>query len=123
VLAWYEHQRSYPWCVPASAVGLAAAREECHDRNGWWCSGWEVWCAGIWPGFGAGRDSREAMLMALLIALSVDLVVVVAFAAFVPGRRRWLRGQPGEFAGAIRVSSGGVGPRAQVTGPLAADVT
>jgi hypothetical protein len=32
----------------------------------------------------------------------------VAFAAFVFERRRWLKRQPGEFAGAIRVSSGDV---------------
>ena len=44
------------------------------------------------------------MVIALLIALGVDLAVVVAFAAFVVGRRRWLKRQPGEFAGAIRVS-------------------
>ena len=48
------------------------------------------------------------MLIALLIVLGVDLVVVVAFAAFVFGRRRWLKRQPGEFAGAIRVSGGDV---------------
>ena len=48
------------------------------------------------------------MLIALLIALGVDLVVVVAFAVFVFTRRRWLKRQPGEFAGAIRVSSGDV---------------
>lgn|SRR5512142_977270 len=48
------------------------------------------------------------MLIALLIVLGVDLIVVVAFAAFVVGRRRWLKRQPGEFAGAIRVSSGDV---------------
>ena len=48
------------------------------------------------------------MLIALLIVLGVDLVVVVAFASFVFGRRRWLKRQPGEFAGAIRVSGGDV---------------
>lgn len=48
------------------------------------------------------------MLIALLIALGVDLIVVVAFAGFVLGRRRWLKRQPGEFAGTIRVSSGDV---------------
>jgi hypothetical protein len=48
------------------------------------------------------------MLIALLIVLGVDLIVVAAFAAFVFGRRRWLKRQPGEFAGAIRVSSGDV---------------
>jgi len=46
------------------------------------------------------------MLIALLAILGVDLVVIVAFAVFVFGRRRWLKRQPGEFAGAIRVSSG-----------------
>jgi hypothetical protein len=57
---------------------------------------------------------REAMLIALLIALGVDLIVVVVFAAFVLVRRQWLERQPGEFAGAIRVSSGdidGLGPK------------
>ena len=48
------------------------------------------------------------MLIALLVVLGVDLIVVVAFAALVFGRRRWLKRQPGEFAGAIRVSSGEV---------------
>jgi hypothetical protein len=55
-----------------------------------------------------GRDDGEAMLIALLAILGVDLIVVVAFAAFVLGRRRWLKRQPGEFAGAIRVSGGDV---------------
>jgi hypothetical protein len=48
------------------------------------------------------------MLIALLVVLGVDLIVVVAFAALVLGRRRWLKRQPGEFAGAIRVSSGDI---------------
>ena len=48
------------------------------------------------------------MLIALLAVLGVDLIVVVAFAALVFGRRRWLKRQPGEFAGAIRVSSGDI---------------
>ena len=48
------------------------------------------------------------MLIALLVVLGVDLIVVVAFAAFVLGRRRWLKRQPGAFAGAIRVSGGDV---------------
>jgi UPF0716 family protein affecting phage T7 exclusion len=39
------------------------------------------------------------MLIALLIALGVDLVVMVTVAVFVIGRRRWLKRQPGEFAG------------------------
>ena len=46
------------------------------------------------------------MLIALLAVLGVDLAVVVAVAVFVFGRRRWLKRQPGEFAGAIRVSDG-----------------
>ena len=48
------------------------------------------------------------MLIALLVALGVDLIVVVGFAALVLGRKRWLKRQPGEFAGAIRVSSGDI---------------
>jgi len=48
------------------------------------------------------------MLIALLIALGVDLIFVVAFAALVLGRKRWVKRQPGAFAGAIRVSSGDV---------------
>jgi hypothetical protein len=54
------------------------------------------------------------VLIALLVVLGVDLAVVVAFAVFMLGRRRWLKRQPGEFAGAIRVSSGdvdGLGPK------------
>jgi hypothetical protein len=48
------------------------------------------------------------MLIGLLILLGVNLVVVAVFAVSVVGRRRWLRRQPGEFTGAIRVSSGTV---------------
>jgi hypothetical protein len=48
------------------------------------------------------------MIWALLIALGIELIVIVAFAAFVLGRRRWLKKQPGAFAGAIRVSSGDI---------------
>jgi Protein of unknown function (DUF2550) len=54
------------------------------------------------------------MLLALLIALGVDLIVVVAFAALVIGRKRWVKRQPGAFAGAIRVTNGeidGLGPK------------
>jgi Protein of unknown function (DUF2550) len=54
------------------------------------------------------------MLIALLAVLGVDLIVIVAFAALVFGRRGWLKRQPGEFAGAIRVTSGdihGLGPK------------
>jgi hypothetical protein len=52
------------------------------------------------------------MSIASLIALGVDLVVVVAAAVLVMGRRRWLKRQPGEFAGAIRVPGevGGLSP-------------
>ena len=46
------------------------------------------------------------MLIALLIVLGVNIIVVAAFAVIVFGRRRWVKRQPGEFAGAIRVSSG-----------------
>ena len=46
------------------------------------------------------------MIIALLAVLGVDLVVIVGFVAIVVGRRQWLKGQPGEFTGAIRVSSG-----------------
>jgi hypothetical protein len=48
------------------------------------------------------------MLIALFIALGVDLVVVVAVAVFVIGRWWWLKRQPGEFAGAIRLPDGEV---------------
>jgi hypothetical protein len=48
------------------------------------------------------------MLIALLALLGVDLIVIVAFAAFVLGRKRWVKRQPGAFAGAIRVTSGDV---------------
>jgi Protein of unknown function (DUF2550) len=48
------------------------------------------------------------MLIALLVVLGVNLVVVVVFAVIMLGRRRWLKRQPGEFTGAIRVSNGQV---------------
>jgi hypothetical protein len=48
------------------------------------------------------------MLIALLVVLGANLIVIVAFLVFVFGRRRWLKNQPGEFAGAIRVTSGGI---------------
>jgi hypothetical protein len=50
----------------------------------------------------------QAVLIALLVVLGVDLIVVVALAALVLGRRRWLKRQPGQFVGAIRVSSGDI---------------
>lgn len=46
------------------------------------------------------------MVIALLVALGVNTAVVVAFAWLVLGRRRWLRRQPGNFSGAIRVVQG-----------------
>lgn len=54
------------------------------------------------------------MLIALLALLGVDLIVLIALAAFVLGRKRWVKRQPGAFAGAIRVTSGeidGLGPK------------
>jgi hypothetical protein len=48
------------------------------------------------------------MVIALLAILGVDLIVIVVFAVFVFARRRWLKRQPGEFPGAIRVSSGDI---------------
>jgi hypothetical protein len=54
------------------------------------------------------------MLIAFLALLGVDLLVIVILAALLLGRRRWLKRQPGEFPGAIRVSSGdveGLGPK------------
>jgi hypothetical protein len=46
------------------------------------------------------------MLIALLAVLGVNLIVLVAFAAFVFARKRWVKRQPGTFRGAIRVVSG-----------------
>jgi hypothetical protein len=40
--------------------------------------------------------------------LGVDLIVLVAFAAFVFGRKRWVKRQPGSFRGVIRVAGGEV---------------
>jgi hypothetical protein len=48
------------------------------------------------------------MLIALLAVLGVDLVVLVAFAALVLARKRWVRRQPGAFRGAIRVAGGDI---------------
>jgi hypothetical protein len=48
------------------------------------------------------------MLIALLAVLGVDLIVVVALAALVFGRKRWVKRQPGAFRGVIRVASGEV---------------
>ena len=54
------------------------------------------------------------MLIALLAVLGVNLIVLVAFAASVLGRKRWVKRQPGVFRGVIRVASGevdGLGPK------------
>lgn len=48
------------------------------------------------------------MVIALLAVLGVNLIVIVALVAFVLSRRLWLKRQPGEFVGAVRVSSGEV---------------
>jgi hypothetical protein len=48
------------------------------------------------------------MLIALLAVLGVDLIVIIAFVAGVLARRRWLKAQPGDFQGAIRVADGEV---------------
>ena len=48
------------------------------------------------------------MLIALLAVLGVDLIVLVAFAAFVLARKRWVKRQPGAFRGVIRVAGGEV---------------
>ena len=47
-------------------------------------------------------------MIALLAVLGVDLIVLVAFAAFVFSRKRWVKRQPGAFHGAIRVAGGEV---------------
>jgi hypothetical protein len=46
------------------------------------------------------------VLIAVLALLGVDLIVIVAFVAFVFTRKRWVKRQPGAFHGAIRVSGG-----------------
>ena len=46
------------------------------------------------------------MVIALLAVLGVDLVVIVVVLGTVLARRRWVKRQPGVFAGAIRVKSG-----------------
>jgi hypothetical protein len=51
------------------------------------------------------------MLIALLLALGVDLIVVVAFAALVGAHKRRVLGRPDAFRGAIRVTSGEVDGR------------
>jgi hypothetical protein len=54
------------------------------------------------------------MLIAFLPLLGVDLVVLIVFATFGLGRRRWVRSGPGAFPCAIRVVQGeidGLGPK------------
>ncbi len=48
------------------------------------------------------------MLIALLAVLGVDLIFLVAFAAIVISRKRWVKRQPGVFRGVIRVVGGQV---------------
>jgi hypothetical protein len=48
------------------------------------------------------------MLIALLAVLGVNLIVLVAFAASVFSRKRWVKRQPGAFRGVIRVADGEV---------------
>jgi hypothetical protein len=48
------------------------------------------------------------MLIALLAVLGVDLIVLVALAAFVFARKRRVKRQPGAFRGVLRVASGAV---------------
>jgi hypothetical protein len=54
------------------------------------------------------------MVVALLALLGVNLIVIVALMALVISRKRWVRRQPGTFAGRIRAADGevdGVGPK------------
>jgi Protein of unknown function (DUF2550) len=48
------------------------------------------------------------MLIALLALLGVNLIVIVILVGLLFARKRWLMRQPGEFVGAIRVTSGRV---------------
>lgn len=48
------------------------------------------------------------MLTALFIVLGIDLIVAIILTGTSVARRRWLKGQPGEFSGAIQVVSGEV---------------
>lgn len=54
------------------------------------------------------------MLIALLAVLGVNLIVLLALAALLLARKRWIKRQPGAFRGVIRVTSGeldGLGPK------------
>jgi hypothetical protein len=46
------------------------------------------------------------MVIALLAVLGVNLIVLVAFAAIVNTRKRWVKRQPGAFRGSIKAASG-----------------
>ena len=46
------------------------------------------------------------MVIALLSVLAVDLIAIVGLLALVISRKRWVRRQPGAFAGRIRVADG-----------------
>jgi hypothetical protein len=46
------------------------------------------------------------LIAALLALLGVDLIAIVLFVVVVIGRRRWVKGRPGAFPGAIRVTTG-----------------
>ena len=48
------------------------------------------------------------LIAALLAALGIDLITLAAFILLVLGRRRWVKRQPGEFSGAVRVTAGDV---------------
>ena len=54
------------------------------------------------------------MVIALLALLGVNLAGIVVFLAFVLGRKRWVKRQPGAFRGAIRLADGeieGIAPK------------
>ena len=42
------------------------------------------------------------------LGVGVNLIVIILFAVMVLGRRRWLKRQPGAFAGAVRVPRGAI---------------
>ena len=48
------------------------------------------------------------MVIALLAVLGVNLIALVAFAAVVISRKRWVKRRPGVFRGVVRVASGEV---------------
>jgi hypothetical protein len=80
------------------------------------CAGWRstAACDSYAREVSAPGRKRQTRLIALRVALDVDLIVVIALALVVLGRRRWLKRQAGEFPGAIRVTRGdidGLGPK------------